>query len=987
MATVTWKIDADGNWGTAADWTGGLPDSASDVVIDTAHIHTITFDGTGYPPSGSATIHSLKVTGDEFVASAGALNILTSASFTGVAALEGATVTVGTGATFSDGYYQNGGTLQGTGTVAISGSNALTGGEAAVITGGRAEGALAFSISGATSLGNFTLGGSTTLTNKSTVTLTGGIALGDNTAAGATITNAAGAKLDIAGDYGIGQGAASARLTNAGTLAKTAGSGTTEIQVSLTDTGTISVASGVLQLDGPTDSLSGTISGAGEVFLAGGTDTIAAGTALTVAQLRIDNATSVTFGGSLTYAGSFSQAGPSVVSIGASTLTLTGAVSLSTDFGTPMITGSGVLATKGTTTVNQFILGGTLDWQNSGTVAEHSNATQIGDGSSAQATFTNLGGAHFNLTDDSGINRGGSANSTFVNQGTLAKTGGSGTSTVALDVTDTGTIAIASGTLDFDGPVNSFAGAISGAGQLLLGGGADKISGGTKITTASLTIDNGAAITLAENLTYAGTFDLNGPTAISVGSGLALTLTGPAVISGNFGTPTVTGAGLLVTKGATSVNQFIVGGTVDWENFGTVQQNTNQTTIGDSSANAATLTNESGASYEITDNSGIGHGGAATSSFVNQGTLAKTGGSGTSVISVDLVDTGTITIDTGTLSLQGPVDSIAGAIGGAGTMVFDTGSSVVVDAGTTIKTAGFQIRDGAVVRLDEGLAYSGAFALGEASFLNLGGRTFTLNGSTSFFEDFGIPTIDGSGTLITKGTTSVNQLIIGGTVEWENFGTVSEVLATTIGDSSANAATVTNESGANFNLTNDYGIGRGNAATSTFVNDGSFAKTGGTGTSAVATIFVNDGSVTVDSGRIDFQGIVNGSGSMTIDQFASLEFDSTVATGTSVTFASTGSTLVLTDAPQFQGAVHGLHGSDALDLTDIVVTSTHFGMSYSGTTTSGTLTVTDGTRSASIQLFGNYVTAGFHAGNDGGNGALITYTPPPAQHAVLAAGG
>ena len=73
----------------------------------------------------------------------------------------------------------------------------------------------------------------------------------------------------------------------------------------------------------------------------------------------------------------------------------------------------------------------------------------------------------------------------FVNQGILSKTAGNGTSTISVDVNDTKTTSVASGTLEFVGPTNSFAGAISGAGQFALGGASlDTIAAGTTITAS-----------------------------------------------------------------------------------------------------------------------------------------------------------------------------------------------------------------------------------------------------------------------------------------------------------------------------------------------------------------------------------------------------------------------------------------------------------------------------------------------------------------------
>ena len=70
--------------------------------------------------------------------------------------------------------------------------------------------------------------------------------------------------------------------------------------------------------------------------------------------------------------------------------------------------------------------------------------------------------------------------------------------------------------------------------------------------------------------------------------------------------------------------------------------------------------------------------------------------------------------------------------------------------------------------------------------------------------------------------------------------------------------------------------------------------------------------------------------------------------------------LELEDSVAYTGKVVGLSntGTNSLDLRDITFTSGVTKATYSGTTASGTLTVTDGTHTAHIQLIGNYTTAG-----------------------------
>jgi hypothetical protein len=93
--------------------------------------------------------------------------------------------------------------------------------------------------------------------------------------------------------------------------------------------------------------------------------------------------------------------------------------------------------------------------------------------------------------------------------------------------------------------------------------------------------------------------------------------------------------------------------------------------------------------------------------------------------------------------------------------------------------------------------------------------------------------------------------------------------------------------------------------------------------------------------------------------------------------------LVLADAPAFTGQIYGFTGtvpnptnSDAIDLTDIKfanLTTETYAENSAGT--GGTLTVSDGTNTASLQFMGNYQLANFIFQNDGSGGTLIVDPP------------
>jgi hypothetical protein len=103
------------------------------------------------------------------------------------------------------------------------------------------------------------------------------------------------------------------------------------------------------------------------------------------------------------------------------------------------------------------------------------------------------------------------------------------------------------------------------------------------------------------------------------------------------------------------------------------------------------------------------------------------------------------------------------------------------------------------------------------------------------------------------------------------------------------------------------------------------------------------------------------------------------AYGKQVTFLGNTGTLKLDHSSSFNGTVAGMSGQDTLSLADInpltVQTPT-----YAGTSSGGTLTVTDGTLSGTIALLGNYLASVFIASSDGHGGTSVV--DPPALGSV-----
>ena len=101
------------------------------------------------------------------------------------------------------------------------------------------------------------------------------------------------------------------------------------------------------------------------------------------------------------------------------------------------------------------------------------------------------------------------------------------------------------------------------------------------------------------------------------------------------------------------------------------------------------------------------------------------------------------------------------------------------------------------------------------------------------------------------------------------------------------------------------------------------------------------------------------------------------ASTTNVSFASGAAGELKLDASSlFTGEVTGFTGQDQLDLADIAFGSnTTLGYAANNNNTGGTLTVSDGTHTANIALFGQYTAASFVMSADGFGGTLIHDTP------------
>ena len=182
--------------------------------------------------------------------------------------------------------------------------------------------------------------------------------------------------------------------------------------------------------------------------------------------------------------------------------------------------------------------------------------------------------------------------------------------------------------------------------------GAATLSSGATIDAPTFTLTGSTtALTLAEIVTYSGSFGADAGAAISISSGNSLTLTGTDA----FSSATIRGAGALDANGTTTVSGLTIGGTTTFTDGGALTESGGSATLGDAAGDVAKLTIASTGTWDILDNSGIARGKSTSSAITNHGLLEKTGGAGTSVITPKATSDGTVRVSSGTLELKGAV--------------------------------------------------------------------------------------------------------------------------------------------------------------------------------------------------------------------------------------------------------------------------------------------------------------------------------------------
>jgi RHS repeat-associated protein/uncharacterized repeat protein (TIGR01451 family) len=316
-------------------------------------------------------------------------------------------------------------------------------------------------------------------------------------------------------------------------------------------------------------------------------------------------------------------------------------------------------------------------------------------------------------------------------------------------------------------------GTYNGGTTFHLGAGAKVTPSGSKFTGGvHFDVGAGATFDLAgqESATYSGTLAASGTGTVQLSNASFVVGLGGATLNftGNMfqwtGGTFATGAGDLTNLGTMNLTghgtkTVANSGTLD--NFGLmIQSGTGNLNL---HAEPTTLMIEPGASYILNSDSGLYA--DYTNSVLNQGTIAKRGGTGTSTLffhsNGTLSNTGMIEVDSGTLALaptfltQLSGHTLTGgtwrASGGA-TLKFPTGTAITANAATialsgtgasingiaglATNNGGFALTDGANFTTAGDFTNTGSVTTGAGSTLTVAGN-FTQTSAGTLHEEIG----------------------------------------------------------------------------------------------------------------------------------------------------------------------------------------------------------------------------------------------------------
>jgi hypothetical protein len=873
----------DNNWSDPNNWSNGVPGSMDIANFTSSGTQSFTSNvDTAFTVAGVTIDNS-------WGGSGGTINVNSNLTVTGAFSMASGTLAgpANVTVTVSGSLAWTGGTMKGTGHTQANGGMSLDSSHYLTLDGRTIDDAgYATWMSG---------GGGTNLTAFD----------------GAVWNNLAGSTLDLHGDDPfLWGGGAQPLFNNAGTLKKSSGPGSTQFDAKLVNStnGTVVVDSGDLTFDGGDGGAShGSFSvtaGNTLTFFHNGN------LGLPNDSFTLSNDSSVSGAGTVQIIGvtvNVECSLPGSYTVTATVVTSNGFANFSSDATLSSLTlqSGGTLTGTGNVTVSGQMIwrdGGTMSGTGSTTVAPTAtlllNSTDIYlDGrtinNQGTVTWTTPGNLYVNNTDGGVINNCVHATwdfqqdgsiigpGTFNNAGTLKKSGGNGNLTRIDPIlvnnigSDNGTIEVSSGDLFLDGGDNgaSHGSFISDTGsKLTFGGGTFTLSSDSSVSGAG-TVEFAARGILSGTVNVTGRYTVAGPTLVhgdpAGGIGTAnfnsnvtlssLTLSGGGVLTGpgnvtvsglldwNIGTMTGTGSTTVARSGKLTIDG-IFDETLDTRtlnNQGKVIWSGGGNVICD---NGAVINNLTGASWDFQSDATIG-GPASTfvGKFNNAGSMKKTKGTGTTIISTATFNnTGRLEVHTGTVDVNAPtVSQVLGSTLTVGSWAafgranlaatLSIGSAGSIDTIGTKASVTLSGPNSFFTNINGSSGLANIMAGG--SFSVLGGQSFTTAGNLSNAGSV----ILSSGKLTISGAVAqlVRTSLTGGT--W------------IVGPNSClnfpSGSNITSLAGANVTLNGMNSTFAALANLDTIGNSSAFSLLGGRSFTTVGTL-TNNGSLTLGPGSI-----------------------------------------------------------------------------------------------------------------------------------------
>jgi len=523
------------------------------------------------------------------------------------------------------------GTLTGAGDITVSGSFSWT--------GGTLSGSGITTTTGATSISGTAAKGLLArrwdANGPVTWTGTGAVAL----SSGAVINNAStwDCQNDVVLIWGVG---AAPAFNNSGTFKKSAGAGTTTVQVPFFNTGAVLIQTGSMIVNqGGSSSGSFDLGVSHTLQFAGGTFNLNGGTTFTGSGNILLNGTTLSVNASIDVPAAITVDMAAGIITGTGTLTTQGPLNFSggTMQSTGVTTCNGALNISGTA-VKGIQLGRTL---NNNATANYT-ATGTGNlGVSTASVINNTG--TWDFQGDGSVVWGVGTAPSFNNTGTLKKSAGTGTSFLQLPFVNDGTVLVQSGTLNSNQGGSSTGSFNIAAGTTLQwGGGTFNLNTGTTFTGLGTILLSAAGLNANDSIATPPTitFDMTGGTINGLGT---LTTAGifnwSAGTFNNAGTTNFDGPLNISGAGTKGVSTRIL-------NNNLLATWTGTASIGMSFA--AVINNHG--TWECLNDAAMAWGVGSAPSFWNFGTFRKSVGVGTTSLLLPYRNQGTVDVQSGTIS-------------------------------------------------------------------------------------------------------------------------------------------------------------------------------------------------------------------------------------------------------------------------------------------------------------------------------------------------